>query len=214
MMKRLAILLGAMFVGTMSMYAQFDLSSLFNQAKDAVSEAAGEAADEYLPEELQKLLGIAIEEVEIPGTWSYVDVAVEFQSEDALSNAGGKVAAETVEQKLAPMLAKIGIKTGTFTFTFEEDGTVTTSLSKKNVKGKWTYDKESETVTLGIGGKEFTTRMTVSNENINILFKADKLLELIKTVSAKSSNTTLSTIGAVAKLYDGMNIGFECEKIK
>ena len=89
-----------------------------------------------------------------------------------------------------------------------------TTLAKKTVKGTWKYDKENESVTLGLSGKEFTTRMTAGEKNINILFKADKLLELIKTVSSTSSNTTLATIGAIAKTYDGMNIGFECEKLQ
>ena len=213
-MKKFVVLLGVVLFGTLSMQAQFNLSSLVNKAKEAVSDVAGDVVDEYVPEEIQELLGIAIPEVEIPGTWSYVDVAVEFTSADVLTNAGGKVAAQTVEEKLAPMLAKVGIKQGAFTFTFEEDGTLTTTLAKKTVKGTWKYDKKSESVTLGLSGKEFSTRMTAGEKNINILFKADKLLELIKTVSATSSNTTLAAIGAIAKTYDGMNIGFECEKIK
>lgn len=213
-MKKLLILLGIVLMSASAAHAQLNLSSLFDKAKEAVSDVAGDVVDEYIPEGVQELLGIAIPEVEIPGTWSYVDVAVEFTSADALTNAGGKVAAQTVEEKLSPMLTKVGIKQGAFTFTFEEDGTLTTTLAKKTVKGTWKYDKESESVTLGLSGKEFTTRMTAGEKNINILFKADKLLELIKTVSATSSNATLATIGAIAKTYDGMNIGFECEKIK
>ena len=197
-----------MLLCALSAKAQFNLGSLLNQAKDVVSEVAGDA----MPEEVQQILSVLLPEVEIPGTWSYVDVAVEFDSEDALTKAGGTVAAETVEAKIAPMLAKIGIQKGAFSFTFKEDGTVTTTLAKKEVSGTWKFDKEQEVVTLGIKGKEFTTRMTVVGDNINILFKADKLLELVKTISEKSSNTTLATIGAVAKAYDGMNIGFECEK--
>ena len=215
-MKR-TILIFSLLLCTISARAQFDLGSLLNKAKDAVSEVAGDttssAAEEALPEGLQKLLGALLPEVEIPGTWSYVDVAVEFESEDALTKAGGKVAAETVEGKIAPMLAKVGIQKGAFSFTFNEDGTVTTTLAQKTVSGTWKFDKEQEVVTLGIKGKEFTTRMVVCGDNICILFGADKLLELIKTISAKSSNTTLATIGAIAKAYDGMNIGFECEKI-
>ena len=41
-----------------------------------------------------------------------------------LTNAGGVVAAETVEEKLAPMFAKVGIKEGLFTMTFAEDGKI------------------------------------------------------------------------------------------
>lgn len=211
-MKRVFMILGALVLFCGSASAQFDFGSLLGKVKDAAKEVAGEAVDEILPEEVQQLLGIAVPELEIPGKWSYLTVAVEFESADAITQAGGKIAAQTVEEKLVPMLTKIGIKAGAFTFTFGEDGTLSTMLAKKEVKGRWSYDKESESVTLSLAGKEFTTRMTENGEHINILFKADKLLELIKTVSAKSSNTTLATIGAIAKSYDGMNIGFECEK--
>ena len=210
-MKKLVVLLGVMLFGTLSMQAQFNLSSLLDKAKEAVSDVAGDVVDEYIPEEVQELLGIAIPEVEIPGTWSYVDVAVEFTSADALTNAGGKVAAQTVEEKLAPMFAKVGIKEGLFTMTFAEDGNVTLLVGKKELKGKWSYDKEAEKVHLSLkdGGKDFATRMTVAHEGVSILVKADGLLELIKTISEGSSNTTIATIGTVAKSYDGMNIGFE-----
>lgn len=213
-MKKLCIVLSLLVMGSLSARAQFDLGSLLNKAKEVVSDVAGEATEEALPEGLQQLLGALLPEVEIPGTWSYVDVAVEFESEDALTNAGGKVAAETVEGKIAPMLAKVGIQKGAFSFTFNENGTLTTTLAQKSVSGTWKFDKEQEVVTLGIKGKEFTTRMVVCGDNICILFGADKLLELVKTISAKSSNTTLATIGAIVKAYDGMNIGFECEKIE
>lgn len=190
--------------------AQFNLGSLKNIAK----QVAGDKIDEVVPESVQQLLGIAVKEVDIPGTWTYVKAAVEFESANALTAAGGTVAAETVETKIEPYLAKIGIKEGLFSFTFGEDGTFSTKLGSKEVKGRWAYNKEAETVSLSLkeGGKSFTTRMVVNVDNINILFKADSLLELLKSISNSSSNTTIAAIGAVVKSYDGMNIGFECKK--
>lgn len=190
--------------------AQFNLGSLKNLAK----QVAGDKIDEVVPESVQQLLGIAVKEVDIPGTWTYVKAAVEFESANALTAAGGTVAAETVEAKIEPYLAKIGIKEGLFSFTFGEDGTFSTKLGSKEVKGRWAYNKEAETVSLSLkdGGKSFTTRMVVNVDNINILFKADSLLELLKSISNSSSNTTIAAIGAVVKSYDGMNIGFECKK--
>lgn len=190
--------------------AQFNLGSLKNIAK----QVAGDKIDEVVPESVQQLLGIAVKEADIPGTWTYVKAAVEFESDNALTAAGGTVAAETVESKIEPYLAKIGIKEGLFSFTFGEDGTFSTKLGSKEMKGKWAYNKEAESVSLSLkeGGKSFTTRMVVNIDNINILFKADSLLELLKSLSSNSSNTTIAAIGAVVKSYDGMNIGFECKK--
>lgn len=209
-MKKLFITLVAMVGVATAASAQFNLGSLKNLAK----QVAGDKIDEAVPESVQQLLGIAVKEVDIPGTWTYVKAAVEFESANALTAAGGTVAAETVEAKIEPYLAKIGIKEGLFSFTFGEDGTFSTKLGSKEVKGRWAYNKEAETVSLSLkdGGKSFTTRMVVNVDNINILFKADSLLELLKSISNSSSNTTIATIGAVVKSYDGMNIGFECKK--
>lgn len=216
-MKKLVITLALVMLGLGSANAQFDLGGLASKLKDAASDLVDKVEEETGSSEiasgLDALLGALLPETEIPGTWQYLDVAVEFESSDALTQAGGALAAETVEEKIAPMLTKFGIKPGAFTFTFNEDGSATTTVGKKSVKGTWSYDKEGEVVTLGLGKKEYKLRMTVSGDNINILFEADKLLDLVKTVSSKSSNTTLAAIAAVVKAYEGMNIGFECEKI-
>lgn len=216
-MKRLIITLALVTLGFTSAQAQLlgGLKNLFKDAaEDIVEKVEEETGSSELAAGLGALLGEILPEAEVPGTWQYVDVAVEFVSDDALSQAGGSVAAETVEEKIAPMLTKIGIKPGAFSFTFNEDGTATTTLGKKTISGTWKYDKEQEVVTLGLNEKEYQMRMTVGAENINILFKADKLLELIKTLSSKSSNTTITAISAVTKAYSGMNLGFECERVE
>jgi hypothetical protein len=217
-MKKLVLSIVLVVLGLDSANAQFDLGSLAGKLKEAAGNLVDKVEEETGSSEiaagLESLIGAFLPETEIPGTWEYLDVAVEFESSDALTQAGGVLAAETVEDKIAPMLTKLGIKPGAFRFTFNEDGTATTTVGKKTISGTWKYDKEKEIVTLGLKNKEFQMRMTVNGENINILFEANKLLELVKTISAKSSNATITAIGAVVKAYDGMNIGFECKKVK
>lgn len=217
-MKKLVLTIVLVVLGLGSANAQFDLGSLAGKLKEAAGNLVDKVEEETGSSEiaagLESLIGAFLPETEIPGTWEYLDVAVEFESSDALTQAGGALAAETVEDKIAPMLTKLGIKPGAFRFTFNEDGTATTTVGKKTISGTWKYDKEKEIVTLGLKNKEFQMRMTVNGENINILFEANKLLELVKTISAKSSNATITAIGAVVKAYDGMNIGFECKKVK
>lgn len=217
-MKKLLILLGVTLLCATAASAQLNLGSALSKLKDVATEAIDEVTNSEegnsLTEGLSKLMDAIVPEVEIPGTWSYVGVAVEFTGDNALTNAGGALAASTVEEKLAPMLQKVGIKPGAFSFTFNEDGSLKTILGTKEVKGTWTYDKKAEVVTVTLARKEYTTRMTVNGKNINILFEADKLLELIKSIGTKSSNTTLNTINTIIQAYDGMNIGFECQKVK
>lgn len=223
-MKRLLILLGAVILGATSASAQLDWGSALGKLKDAASDVVNSVTDSSnnsekegsnsITDGLSQLINSFLPKVEIPGTWSYLGVAVEFDGDSILAAAGGAVAAATVEEKLAPMLAKVGIKPGAFSFTFNENGTLTTQIGKKPLQGKWVYDEKAEIVTITILNKEYAIRMVVSGDNINILFEADKLLELVKSLSAKSNNSNLATIGALVQSYDGMNLGFECQKVK
>lgn len=219
-MKRIILAVAVALIYSTAASAQLNLGGLLGSVKDAVAEKATEAASEQVGEQaasavtdlLKNVLGISVDEDKIPGTWSYVQPAVEFESADALTNAGGSIVADTVEEKIAPMFTKLGIKAGAVVFVLGQDGKMTITVGKKNVSGTWAYDKKSEEVSLTLGSKApktFSTRMTVNGDNINILFKADKLLELVKSIASSSSNTSLATIGALVKAYDGMNIGFE-----
>ena len=47
---------------------------------------------------------------------------------------------------------------------------------------------------------------------IGLLFEASKLLQLLQTVAALSGNSTLQSVGSLAKNYDGLRIGFDMKK--
>ena len=60
---------------------------------------------------------------DMTGTWSYTGSAIEFESDNLLQKAGGAVAATAAEKKLDEQLAKVGIKAGQMSFTFNADST-------------------------------------------------------------------------------------------
>ena len=47
---------------------------------------------------------------------------------------------------------------------------------------------------------------------MDLLFDADKLLQLLTYLSSKSSNSTLQTLGNLAGTYDGMLLGLGLKK--
>ena len=63
------------------------------------------------------------------GTWSYNEPAVQFESKNLLTKAGGAAAATKVENKLASFYNMMGIRTGRVSFTFDKDGGVVYNLS-------------------------------------------------------------------------------------
>lgn len=54
-----------------------------------------------------------------------------------------------------------------------------------------------------------TAHVVVTNDQLSLLFNADKLLDFLTKLSAVSKSTTLQTLNKLASQYDGMMMGFE-----
>lgn len=145
-------------------------------------------------------------------TWKYSKPGCAFTSENLLAKAGGEVAANEIEGKLATYYQKVGFSASNTYVKFNEDGTFESKIDGKSWKGTYTFDEKTHAVQmkgllLSISG--FATRTT---SGISLLFESKKLLTLVQTLTALSGNSTLSTIGNISKSYDGVRVGFEMSK--
>lgn len=181
--------------------------------KDILGKAANNST---VSDIVEKVTGVNLSKGDIKGTWNYTGSAVKLESEDIMKTAAAGVAATQIEKKLDEYLEKAGLKTGTFSFTFNEDNTFFTTVKGKNFNGTYTLSEDGKTLNLKYG-KSLNSTGIVATAQINsstfeLLFKADKLLDLIGKLTAASSNTTLKTLGTLAGQYDGMKIGLELQK--
>ena len=181
--------------------------------KDILGKAANNST---VSDIVEKVTGVNLSKGDIKGTWNYTGSAVKLESEDIMKTAAAGVAATQIEKKLDEYLEKAGLKTGTFSFTFKEDNTFFTTVKGKNFNGTYTLSEDGKTLNLKYG-KSLNSTGIVATAQINastfeLLFKADKLLDLIGKLTAASSNTTLKTLGTLAGQYDGMKIGLELQK--
>ena len=181
--------------------------------KDILGKAANSSA---VSDIVEKVTGIDISKGDIKGTWNYTGSAVKLESTDLIKSAAAGVAATQVEKKLDEYLSKAGLKTGTFSFTFNEDNTFYTTVKGKNFNGTYTLSEDGNTINLkygkSLGSTGITATASINSSTFELLFKADKLLELIGKLTASTSNTTLKTIGTLAGQYEGMKIGLELQK--
>lgn len=157
-------------------------------------------------------------QINLTGTWRYAKPDCQFESENLLAKAGGEMAAQKVEDKMANTLTKIGFDEGC-TYVFNADSTYTSTVKGRTTQGTYSYNAETKELTL-------TTRLGVkmhaavsqglSKDKLSLRFKADKLMNLMQTVgstlSNKSSNTTIQTATAVLNQYDGLQVGFELQR--
>ena len=159
----------------------------------------------------------------IEGTWSYEGVACILESENALSEIGGTVVTGQLEAKMDGMLSKVGIKPGNCSFVFNKDGACTILVGKYTIDGTYTLVPEEKVMNLSFMYGKLNLKANVAYEiqNLNIVFKADKLLNFIKSVTSALSNNatgeqlqqlnsisqTAATLGTLLNAYDGMMLG-------
>lgn len=149
----------------------------------------------------------------IVGTWSYAGPQCQFESENLLSKAGGEVAAKEVEEKMKSVYEKVGMNN--IQYTFNEDGTYSYKMKKRTVSGTYVFDDTEKTITMtGKLGIKTIAHVTVTGDEMSLVFNADKLMSVLKTITGAASkvNATAGTINSVAGSYDGLMLGFELKK--
>lgn len=154
---------------------------------------------------------VKLSQADIIGTWSYVEPACAFTSENLLAKAGGSVAAKTVNEKLLPVYNSLHISNGNTQLTFNENGQFTGKIGGFPMSGTYTFDAANGLVKMK-SLTTFTAHLTRSTHGMNFTFESKKILTLLQTVSALSGNTTLSTIGDISKQFNGVRLGFAMKK--
>lgn len=146
----------------------------------------------------------------IIGTWTYSGPECQFESENLLAKAGGEMAAKEVEEKMIAVYNKVGMNN--IRYTFNEDGTYSYQMKKRTVTGSYVFDDAAKTITMtGKLGLKTVAYVTVTGNDMSMVFKADKLMSILKTITGAASkvNSTAATINSVAEAYDGLMLGFE-----
>lgn len=155
----------------------------------------------------------ATTETSILGTWTYKAPECQFQSENLLTKAGGEVAAKEVEEKLQTIYDKVGMSG--CQYTFKDDGTYSYTIKKRTTTGTYTFDNEAKTITMKSKlGIKTVAHVTVTGQSMSLVFNADKLMTVLKTITGAASkvNSTASVINNIAGAYDGLMLGFELNK--
>lgn len=171
----------------------------------------------------------------IEGTWNYEGTSCVLESDQALAELGGSVAAGKIEEKLDTYLAKVGVAPGSCTFAFLDGDSCVFTVNGRSIGGNYSLNSEDKTVAMSFYGRlNMTAHVSYNLSELDLVFNADRLLELIKkvtsTVSSKSDSvssmlagaqnastgtaalSTLSTVSALLDSYTGMMLGMKLKK--
>lgn len=207
--------------------------------KDLLGKVAGEVVEEVASTDggsavtnvLGAILGtsLTLSDEALEGTWSYEGVACVLESENALSDIGGSVVTSTLESKLDEKLASMGLTKGNCSFTFVKDGTCVINVGGRDLNGKYVLDAEEKVITFTFMYDKLPIKTYVSYEiqNLNVVFKADRLLSFVKNVASYLSNdatgqqlgqlqSIMQSVGTISTLlqnYDGMMLGVKLSRV-
>lgn len=156
----------------------------------------------------------SLSQSDLVGTWSYSGSNCVFESENLLAKAGGAIAANKIESELNTQLAKVGIKEGACSFTFNKDNTYTATIGGRTLQGSYTLDTKNKKIkmTYLAGLASMTPRITKQGNKVNLLIESSKLLTLMKGASVLAKGTSLSSISSILNNYEGMYIGLQLKK--
>ena len=154
----------------------------------------------------------------IVGEWGYTKPAIALKSDKILAQAGGSLMSGPIEKKMATYYEKVGLKAGSAAITLTEDHQFTLTMGKRTLQGTYEFDSATNALTLN-----FTTKTSVkigkirgeaqlSGGDLKLLFAADKMLKIVKGLSAVSNNTSIAAISKAAEQYDGLSLGMTFAK--
>lgn len=143
----------------------------------------------------------------IVGTWKYAQPQVTFESSSVLGNIGGELMGNKIESVLNTQLEKIGLKAGVSTFTFDNSGNVTVTLSKKTTTGTYTLSGNTLTMTGALGLATVKCTVSIQSNTMYMLFDANTLFQAITKLGGTSS-----TISSLLGNFSGMKLGWSMTK--
>ena len=241
-MKRLLILV-AVCVFTMNASAQVSnlfksLTGMFSSSSSATTATSQVTETSSTANTVLNVLGnligssLPVSESSLVGTWNYEGVSCVLESDQALANLGGNVVTSSIEGKLDTYLAKVGVAPGACTFTFLDNDSCKFTVMNRSLNGTYKLNTEDKTVALSFYGYlNMTAHVSYGAQNVNLVFEADRMLELIKKVTSMVSSgsdssaadlltngngattlATLKTMSALLDNYTGMMLGMKLKK--
>lgn len=206
------LVIALMLAGSATANAQIDLGSILESLTGKSSSKENTSSTTNL---LSGLTNIFSSEKQasknnLVGTWEYSEPAIVFESDNLLAKAGASIASSKIEDKLQEQLSKFGFESGAFSITFNEDGTFEETFNGKNIPGKWEVKDSKLYLTFGMKALPINTQL--SGNKLMFVTDATKLLDLVKTIGSKSTNSSFQTVTSLMKSINGMQAGLTLVK--
>lgn len=150
---------------------------------------------------------------DLVGEYKSTGPAVTFKSDNFLQKAGGIAGAAALETKLKPYYEQYGL-TG---MTLSVDNSYNFVMTVKGIKLSGVITKDSEEGTFifnikianAISLGKFKAYVQKSGKNLDLMFDATKLKQLISGIAKFTGGKLVGAVGSILDSYDGACIGFK-----
>lgn len=164
---------------------------------------------------IEKVAGGKLTAMTMIGTWQYNQPGIKLSSKDTVSELAAAAATSTIQAQLDTYYQKVGIRPGTCSFTFNQDGTFSSTFGRKSANGHYTFDPETSMLSLQYESGllklgTIPAYAYMNGTDLQIVFPVDKLVGLLVSLGSKS--TKLAPITSLLQKYDSIKLGFEFSK--
>lgn len=170
----------------------------------------GDAVDELVGDD-------KITVADLAGTWNYNGIVCSLESDDMVSQLGAKLVTGKLEEKMNEYLLKVGVKNGSTTIQFAQDGSCLICMGEKQIPGTFTISEDGKGVIFQflMGQVSLKSEVDLGTDGLTIDFDASKVLEVLKKVGVIANeyaanqqlqqSSTASMISTMITLLDGYN---------
>lgn len=150
---------------------------------------------------------------DIVGEYVSTGPAVAFKSDNFLQKAGGIAGAAALETKLQPYFEQYGMIG--MPLVIDKDANYSLTVKRLKLTGTVTRNESDGTFSFSviIGGMmqvgRFKAYIQKSGRDIDLMFDATRLKELISVVGKFTGSTLTSTLAKLLDSYEGATIGFK-----
>ena len=149
---------------------------------------------------------------DLVGEYQAQGPAVTFKSENFLQKAGGIAGAAAIQSKLNPYYEQYGLNN--MILTVDEEAAFVMKIKSLSLKGTITQNESEGTFdfnfnVMGIKLGKFTAYIEKSGNNLNLMFDASKLKDIISAVAKFTGNSMASALASILDSYDGACIGWK-----
>lgn len=206
--RNILLAVALMLAAPKVVHAQSNLGKLAGALLNNAGDDDKESKGGVLGDLLGNLLGTAkLNEKNLVGTWTYSEPCVVLESDNVLSNIGGKVIENKIEAQQKKVLEKIGFTPGKVVMVLNEDKSGTMTVGKRTSKFTWAV--EDSELKLTFLARTHTINAKLTAGKLQLAMNADKMLGLLNS-TASAVGSLSSSMGALSKLisnYKGLYLG-------